>query len=134
VQQAFHQFIQFAQDGVATIFRVVQLIWTWAAAQAGQLLSVPWQNWPLWKQVVFVILALGVLAALLRAAVNLITAGGRILGGFAMLIGALVTTLPSVIVAGLIALGGLWVLNNVDATAIRWPLATSQPGQTETSQ
>lgn len=127
MQQAFHQLIQFAQDGVATIFRVVQLIWTWAGAQAAQLLSVPWQSWPLWKQAMFVILAIGVIAALFRAAINLISAGGRILGGFAMLIGALVTTLPSVIIAGLIALGGLWVLNNVDAAAIRWPLASSQP-------
>jgi hypothetical protein len=124
--QAFQQLIQIAQDGVATIFRVVQLIWTWAAAQAAQLMTVPWQGWPLWKQVLFVIVAVAVIGALFRAIINLIAAGGRILGGFAMLIGALVTTLPSVIVAGLIALGGLWVLNNVDASTVRWPLATSQ--------
>jgi hypothetical protein len=32
-----------------------------------------------------------------------------------------VRTLPSVIAAGLIALGGVWVLNNVDVSSIRLP-------------
>ena len=45
----------------------------------------------------------------------------RILAAFAALLGVLVRTLPSVIVAGLIALGGVWVLNNVDPSSMRLP-------------
>ena len=43
------------------------------------------------------------------------------LAAFAALLGVLVRTLPSVIVAGLIALGGVWVLNNVDPSSMRLP-------------
>jgi hypothetical protein len=39
----------------------------------------------------------------------------------AVALGVLVRTLPSVIVAGLIALSGVWVLNNVDLSSLRLP-------------
>ena len=55
----------------------------------------------------------GVVWALYRAASDLWEAGERILGAFAALLGVLVKTLPSVMLAGLIALGGVWVLNNL---------------------
>ncbi len=48
-------------------------------------------------------------------------AGERILAAFATLLGVLVRTLPSVMIAGLIALGGLWVLNNVDLSRMPMP-------------
>jgi hypothetical protein len=43
------------------------------------------------------------------------------MAAFAALLGVLVRTLPSVIVAGLIALGGVWVLNNADLSSMRLP-------------
>ena len=47
--------------------------------------------------------------------------GERILAAFATLLGVLVRTLPSVMIAGLVALGGLWVLNNIDFSDVRLP-------------
>jgi hypothetical protein len=38
-----------------------------------------------------------------------------------MLLGALVKTLPSAMIAGLIAPGGVWVLNNVDLSSVALP-------------
>jgi hypothetical protein len=78
------------------------------------LTRVPWQDWPLWKQVFLVLVIAGVAYALLRAAVQLWRAGERILAAFATLLGVLVQTLPSFMIAGVVALAGLWVLNNVD--------------------
>jgi hypothetical protein len=113
MQQFFDQLLQFLQQGITAIFRFVQLIWTWSVGQITQLTRVPWGDWPLWKQIVLVIVIAAVAYALYKVAVELWEAGERILAAFATLLGVLVRTLPSVMIAGLIALGGLWVLNNV---------------------
>jgi hypothetical protein len=113
MQQFFDQLLQFLQQGISAIFRFVQLIWTWSVAQISMLTRVPWQDWPLWKQILLVLIVAGVAYALYKVAVELWEAGERILAAFATLLGVLVRTLPSVMIAGLIALGGLWVLNNV---------------------
>jgi hypothetical protein len=63
----------------------------------------------------------GIAWALYKVAVELWQAGERILAAFATLLGVLVRTLPSVMIAGLVALGGLWVLNNVDLSNVRLP-------------
>ena len=114
MQQFFDQLLRFLQQGIAAIFRFVELIWGWSVAQISSLTRVPWQDWPLWKQMFLVLIMLGVVYALYKVAVELWEAGERILAAFATLLGVLVRTLPSVMIAGLVALGGLWVLNNVD--------------------
>ena len=121
MQQIFIQLLQFLQQGIAAIFRFVQLIWTWSIGQISTLTHVPWQSWPLWKQVLLVVIVVSVAWALYRVAKELWEAGERILAAFAALLGVLVRTLPTMIVAGLIALGGVWVLNNVDLSSLRLP-------------
>ena len=113
MQQFFDQLLQFLQQGISAIFRFVQLIWTWSVAQIAELSRVPWSDWPLWKQILLALVIAGVVYALYKVAVELWVAGERILAAFATLLGVLVRTLPSVMIAGLIALGGLWILNNV---------------------
>jgi hypothetical protein len=121
MQQIFNQLLQFVQQGVAAIFKFIQLIWGWSVGQITTLMSVSWQDWPLWKQVLLVIIAGGVIYALYSVAMQLFEASTRILTAFATLLIALVNTLPSVIVAGAIALGGVWVLNNLDGSTIKLP-------------
>jgi hypothetical protein len=119
--QFFNQLLQFLQQGIAAIFRFVQMIWQWAVSQISSLMQVSWQDWPLWKQILLVLVIGGVVWALYRAARELWDAGERILTAFAALLGVLVKTLPSVALAGLIALGGVWVLNNLDLSDVRLP-------------
>ena len=125
MQQVFNQLLQFLQQGIAAIFRFVQLIWTWTVGQITGLTRVPWQDWPLWKQILLVLVIGGVIWALYKAAKELWEAGERILGAFAALLGVLVKTLPSVMLAGLIALSGVWVLNNLDLSSVRLPAVFS---------
>jgi hypothetical protein len=131
MQNIFHQLVEFLKQGIAAIFKFVQLIWTWSVDQIEVLTRVPWQSWPLWKQVVLVLIIAGVVWALFKVAQELWQAGERILGAFAALLGVLVHTLPNVILAGVIALGGVWVLNNVDLSAVRLPVLSqlSSPSQ-----
>ena len=47
------------------------------------------------------------------------------LAAFAVLLGVFVRTLPQVVVAGLIAMGGVWLINNLDLPSLRIPTAFS---------
>jgi hypothetical protein len=123
MRHAFNELLQFLHEGIAAIFRFVQMIWTWSVDQIATLLAVPWQQWPLWKQLLLVLVLAGVVWALLQSARELFKAGERILSAFAALLGALVHTLPSVVLAGLIALGGVWLMNHLGNTPINLPVA-----------
>jgi hypothetical protein len=61
--------------------------------------------------------------AIYKAALELFRAGEQVLAAFATLLGVLVRTLPQVVLAGLIALGGVWILNNFDPSSVRIPTA-----------
>jgi hypothetical protein len=119
--QFLNQLIQFLQQGIAAIFKFVQLVWTWSIGQITQVAHSPWQNWPLWKQVLLVLVLAAIVFALFKVAKELWEAGERVLTAFAALLGAFVRTLPQVVVAGLIAMGGVWLINNVDLSSLRMP-------------
>src|SRR5882672_3214296 len=137
MKQVFDQLLKFLHDGIAAIFRFVELIWTWSVDQISKLTAVPWQEWPLWKQFLLVLILVGVAWALYRAGRELLEAGAAILSAFAHLLGVLVGTLPQVLLAGVIALGGAWLINHLDNSALRmpaWLQASEQPSSSEKGQ
>jgi len=121
MKQAFDQLLKFLQQGIAAIFHFVELIWTWSVDQISKLMAVPWQEWPLWKQVLLVLILVGVLWSLYRVGRELLFAGAAILAAFARLLSVLVQTLPHVALAGVIALGGVWLVNHLDNSSLRVP-------------
>src|SRR5882724_5857388 len=121
MKQVFDQLLKFLHDGIAAIFRFVELIWTWSVDQIARLATVPWQQWPLGKQFLLALILVGVIWALYRAGRELLQAGAAILGAFADLLGVLVRTLPHVMLAGVIALGGVWLVNHLDNSLVRMP-------------
>jgi len=121
MKQVFDQLLKFLQEGIAAIFHFTQLIWTWSVDQISKLMAVPWQEWPLWKQILLVLILAGVLWALYRVGRELLEAGAAILAAFAALLSALVQTLPHVFLAGVIALGGVWLVNHLDNSPLRMP-------------
>jgi hypothetical protein len=123
--QFFNQLIQFLQQGIAAIFKFVQLVWTWSISQVTQIANSPWQSWPLWKQALLVVVLAAVVFALFKVARELWEASERVLAAFAALLGAFVRTLPQVVIAGLIAMGGIWLINNLDLSSVRVPTAFS---------
>src|SRR5882757_4180497 len=121
MKQVFDQLLKFLQQGISAIFHFVELIWTWTVDQISKLMAVPWQEWPLWKQVLLVLILAGVLWALYRAGRELLEAGAAILAAFAGLLSVLVQTLPQIFLAGVIALGGVWLINHLDNSFVRMP-------------
>ena len=64
-------------------------------------------------------------------------AGAAILAAFAGLLGVLVQTLPHVFLAGVIALGGVWLINHLDNSFFRmptWMQASEQNGSPPPNQ
>jgi hypothetical protein len=118
MKQIFDQFLQFLQQGIAAIFRFVQLVWTWSIDQITKMMQAPWESWPIWKQVVLIIVIAFVAYFLFIAARQLWYAGVHVLAAFASFLGALVVTLPSILLAGVVALAGLWVINNLNLSAL----------------
>ncbi len=137
MKQVFDQLLKFLHDGISAIFRFVELIWTWSVDQISRLATVPWQQWPLWKQFLLILILAGVVWALYRAGRELLAAGAAILGAFADLLGVLVRTLPHVMLAGIIALGGVWFINHLDNSLVRiptWLQASEQSDSPENHQ
>src|SRR5437868_2946930 len=121
MKEVFDQLLKFLHQGIAAIFHFVELIWTWSVGQISKLAAVPWQEWPLWKQLLLVLILAAVLLALYRAGRELLEAGAAILAAFAGLLGVLVQTLPHIFLAGAIALGGVWLVNHLDNSSLRVP-------------
>lgn len=125
MQQILDQILQFLQQGIAAIFRFIHLVWTWSSAQIARLFDVPWESWPLWKQILLVVIAAAVVWILFTAALQLWAAAIRVLSAFASLLVALVATLPMILLAGVVALGGLWAANNVNLASLQVPAVFS---------
>jgi hypothetical protein len=132
MNNVLNQILHFLQQGIAAIFHFVQLIWSWSIDQIGKLMAVPWQDWPLVKLLLLILIAAAVVWLLFAVAWQLWLAAERILAAFAALLVVLVHTLPRVLLAGAIALGGLWLANHVDDSLLRlppslWASSTSAP-------
>ena len=115
MKQIIEQFLQFLQQGIAAIFRFVELVWVWSSDQINKMMQAPWENWPLWKQILLIIIVAAVAYALFIAARQLWVAAIRVLAAFASFVGALVLTLPPILLAGVVALAGLWVINTLNS-------------------
>ena len=121
MQQVLNEVGQIAQKLVAVIWQVLQFIWTWSFGQVVKMFQMPFNNLPLWKQVIFV-LVIGALAYFFyKIAKDLLKAVQSVLGAIVHLVSALIAMLPQIVYAGLIAFGGAWVITALSPTWI--PLA-----------
>jgi hypothetical protein len=135
MQQILNQILQFLQEGIAAIFRFIQLVWNWSSAQIAKLFSVPWENWPLWKQFLLAVVLAIVIWILFTAVMRLWASAVRVLAAFAGLLVVLVSTLPAILLAGLVALAGLWTVNNVNLSSITLPtIFSSQDSSQQASR
>jgi hypothetical protein len=125
MKQIFDQLLQLLQQGIAAILRFIHLIWTWSIDQITKIFQVPWDSWPLWKQILLILVIAAVIFVVYKAAIELWAAGIKVLRAFASLLVAFVMTLPTMLLAGAIALGGLWAINNLHLSFSQWPTFTS---------
>jgi hypothetical protein len=132
MHQILSQILHFLQQGIAAIFRFVELVWTWSVDQVAKLAAVPWSDWPILKVILLVVLVVAIVLALYRVFWELWIGAERVLSAFAGLLVVFVHTLPRVLIAGVIALAGLWLMNHLDNSMMQVPLSLQvwhQPAQ-----
>jgi hypothetical protein len=132
MHQILSQILHFLQQGIAAIFRFVEMVWTWSVDQVTKLAEVPWRDWPILKVILLIVLVAAVVWALYRVFWALWIGAERVLSAFATLLVVFVHTLPRVLLAGVIALGGLWLMNHLDNSVMTVPLSLQvwhQPSQ-----
>ncbi len=89
---------------------------------------MPWHDWPILKVILLIVVVAAVIWALYQVFWELWLGAERVLSAFARLLVIFVHTLPRVLLAGVIALGGLWVMNHLDNSMMRIPISL-QVGQ-----
>ena len=134
MKQVFDQLLRFLHDGIAAIFHFVELIWTWSVDQISKLASRALAAVAALERISSVADSGGVVWALYRVGRELLFAGAAILAAFADLLGVLVRTLPHVMLAGVIALGGVWLINHLDNSLVRMPTWLQASEQTNSPE
>jgi hypothetical protein len=112
--QIINQIVSFLQQGIAAIFKFLQLVWTWSFGQIVGVFSSDWQSLPIWK-IVLLVIAMGAIVYILYKAFMALWSGVvALFHAFVELLGKFVSVLPQIVIAGLIALAAGWVIHNVN--------------------
>jgi len=118
MQQVLNEVAQIAQRLAAIVWQALEFIWNWSFGQIVRMFQMPFNDLPLWKQVLFVLVIGAMAYFLFTVATDLLRAVQSVLRAIVGLIGALVAMLPQIVWAGLIAFGGAWVITNLNPTWI----------------
>ena len=131
MEQVPDQSRQYVERGVDEVLRFVELVWTWSSDQFVKVAHAQWEAWPLWKQILFLVVVAAVVYFLFIAATRLWAAAINVLAAFATFVGTVIVTLPTILIAGFIALAGLWIINNFHDLSDLRSLITFQSTGTE---
>ena len=106
--------VQFLQQGIAAIFKFLQLVWNWSFGQIVSVFSSDWQSLPIWK-IVILIIALGAIVYILYKAFMVLWSGVvALFHAFVELLGKFVSVLPQIVIAGLIAFAAGYVVQHIN--------------------
>ena len=114
MENIIQQVVRFLSEGIEAILKFLQLVWTWSFGQIVDILQSNWQQLPVWKIVLLVIVLIGVAYCLYVAARQIWGAAESVFRAFVALLSAFVTVLPYIVLSGLIAFGGAYVIQNVN--------------------
>src|SRR5262245_56451382 len=114
VQQIISSIVQFLQQGIAAIFKFLELVWTWSFGEIIAIFQSDWKALPIWKIVILIAVCAVIVYVLYKAVTVLWEAAVAVFGAFVALLSAFVSVLPYIVAAGLIAFAGGWVIHNVN--------------------
>jgi hypothetical protein len=118
MQQVLNQVSQIAQQLASVIWQVLQFVWNWSFGQIVRMFQLSFNNLPLWKQIIYVLVVAAMVYFLYKIAKDLLKAVQSVLGAIVGLISALIAMLPQIVWAGLIAFGGAWIIANLSPSWI----------------
>ncbi|GJM01525.1 MAG: hypothetical protein DHS20C08_00260 [Rhodomicrobium sp.] len=114
MENIIKQVVQFLSQGIEAILKFLQLIWTWSFGQIVEILQSNWQQLPVWKIVILIAVLLGVAYCLYVSARQIWGAVESLFRAFVALLSAFVTVLPYIVLSGLIAFAGAYVIQSIN--------------------
>ena len=99
MQQVLNEVGQIAQRLSAVIWQVLQFIWNWSFGQVVKMFQMSFNNLPVWKQVLFVVVIAALAYFLYKVAKDLLKEVQHVLGEIVGLISALIAMLPQSVYA-----------------------------------
>jgi hypothetical protein len=114
MEQIIRQIVRLLGQGIETILKFLQLIWTWSFGQIITIFQSNWQALPVWKIAVLAIAILGIAYFLYRAFRQIWAAVLSIFKAFVELLTAFVSVLPLIIASGAIAFLAGWVVKAIN--------------------
>jgi hypothetical protein len=114
VEGIINSIVRFLQQGIAAIFKFIELVWQWSFGQIVSVFSSDWQALPIWK-IVILIVALAAIAYILYRALMVLWSGVvSLFHAFVELLGKFVSVLPQIVIAGLIAFAAGYVIQHIN--------------------
>lgn len=114
MRQIIDQIVNLLQQGITAIFKFVELVWQWSFGQMFAIFQSDWQALPIWKIVVLAIVVIAIVYVLYRGFFQLWHAAEQIFKAFVELLMVLISLLPYILVAGLIAAAGSYIIQHVN--------------------
>lgn len=114
MKQIIDQIVNFLQQGISAIFRFIEIVWRWSFGEIISIFQSDWQSLPIWKIAILAMVVIAVVYVLYRAVFALWRAAEQIFQAFVGLLTVLIAVLPYVLIAGLIAAGGGYIIQHVN--------------------
>lgn len=114
MEKIIKEIVTFLTEGIAITLKFLQMVWTWSFGQIIDIFNSNWQALPVWKIVVLV-LTIGIIAYYLYTAARQIwSATEDVFKAFVTLLSAFISVLPYIVISGLAAFGGGYVIQNIN--------------------
>jgi hypothetical protein len=104
----------FVEAAVAGVFQFVRMLLFWSFEQ---IAAIPWgalSYLPVWKVMLLSTITALLLLYLYRMGLALLEAGEKALAAFILLMTVFIRGMPVIVLAGIAAAAGAWVINNVN--------------------
>ncbi len=114
MEKIIKEIVTFLTEGIAITLKFLQMVWTWSFGQIIEIFQSNWQALPVWK-IVILVLTIGVISYYLYTAARQIwSATEDVFKAFVTLLSAFVSVLPYIVISGLVAFGGGYVIQNIN--------------------
>lgn len=114
MEKIIKQIITFLSEGIAITLHFLQTVWTWSFGQIIEIFQSNWQALPIWKLLILT-LTIAILTYYLYAASRQIwSATEDVFKAFVSLLSAFVSVLPYIVISGLVAFGGGYIIQNIN--------------------
>ena len=112
---AVREFFRILEQVIGWVFRIFGTVWDWSFGQVVNAFNLlkHTENLPIWKMVVIAVVAVALVTLIWLIFTEVWAAVRMLLNAVVAIFAAVVANIWPVFIAGAVAFGGAWVVNNV---------------------